>query len=837
MNDCPETPVNTAEFGARARPLRRIRRAALALAVGCAGLPALALAQQPGETREVTTFKFLDAPPAWVIVLVIVPLVLGFVAFIYRREGHSAPLRARFVCGALRALAFAVLFLFLFRPVFETQAVETELSVVPILIDASSSMQRPDSYVDPQVAARLAELSGLTGAADVAQTARIDLVKAILARAQGDPRQVMKDRNHVRFFSFGEELRALDTPDDVRAEGNYTRLGSAIADALAEESSRGDRVAEMIVISDGRSNSGLDVAEAASLASLDGVRILTLGVGDPNEPKNVEILSVRAPDVALVNDDVAFEVVIASKGYEDRVTSLLLKARDSSQILASADVRLAGAGAEQTEVLFWRPEREGEYDLEISVAQLPGEQFPDDNTRRHHLRVDPEEIRVLYVEGYPRWEYRFLKNILLRAKNMKAQCLLLDADRDFIQESSDGLPALTAFPPERKDLFEYDVVILGDVNPWQIRATAEQSDQALQNLKEFVELGGGLIMVAGELDSPRSYVGTKVEDVLPIVVGDPDEERRNLSDGILKPFRPKIADPFNPHEVVRLEKDPKMNRDLWEDPDYGLPPQEWYFPVRKAKGGAEVMLVHPENKNQYGAHVLMASTFYPAGRTMFIAFDSTWRWRKFYGDRYTERFWRGAVRYVALNKLRRTNKRFELLTDKTEYDINEPIRLSARIRDVDFNPIRDETFKAQLADENGRVSSIDLTNVDPQEGLFKGTIHTGLPGNYQVWLEDPAGHESGRLSPKSFLVEVPRHEWENPVLSRDTLESLSAATRGSYFGLHEIDAALRSVEGEVREKLTGEPQRAELWSSFPALLLFLVLLSAEWLLRKRYNLI
>ena len=307
--------------------------------------------------------------------------------------------------------------------------------------------------------------------------------------------------------------------------------------------------------------------------------------------------------------------------------------------------------------------------------------------------------------------------------------------------------------------------------------------------------------------------------------------------GIIQPYRPRIADPHNPHEVIRLEKDLAMNRDLWEDDEVGLPEQEWYFPVRKAKGGAEVLLVHPENRNQYGPHVLMASTFYPAGRTMYIGFDSTWLWRRFYGDRYTERFWRSAIRYVALNKLRRTNKRFELLTDKSVYDIHEPIRLSARIKDVDFNPIRDETFLVHLAGEDGRETEIDLTNVDPEEGLFRGTIYTGLPGNYQVWLEDPDGRETGRLSPKSFLVEVPRHEWENPVLSRDTLTDLSAATRGEYFGLHELPDALATIEGEIREKRTGEPRRAELWSSYPALLVFLAILCAEWILRKRYNLV
>lgn len=798
---------------------------------------ATAAAANAVAQQEVTEFRFLEAPPAWVIALVIVPVLLILVLGIYRREGGAqlAP-KPRLLLAGLRIVAIGVLLLVLFRPVLETHKVEIEKAVLPILIDGSASMTRTDAYADADGASRLARLAGMADPAELATSTRVELVQRILGAAATDPKRTLAERNDVRLFSFGEDLRSLDAVSDLTADANYTRLGSALSDTLAEFGNRGDRVQEVLLVSDGRSNAGLDPAEAAQLAALDGVRVIAVGVGDPNEPKNVEIQSVRAPEVALVNDDVAFEVVISSKGYAGRVTALQLKMKGSDQVLATREVTLAQSGREQVEVLYWRPEREGEYDLIVEVERLPGEQFPDDNSKQVRLRVDPEQIKVLYVEGYPRWEYRFLKNILLRAKNMKAQCLLLDADKDFIQESSEGVPALTAFPPTREDLFKYDVIILGDVSPFHLK-TSEEPAKVQKNLKEFVEIGGGLVMIAGVLDNPRSFAGTPLEDVLPVVLNEGEEERRVLQDTAMAPFRPRLENPLDPHEVVRLEKDLAENRKLWEDDEVGLPPQEWYYPVRKAKGGAEVMLRHPVNGNQFGKHVLLASTFHPAGRTLFVGFDSTWLWRRYYGDRYTERFWRGVIRYVALNKLRKTNKRFELLTDKSLYDIHEPIRISARIRDADFNPTSAEHYPLQLENPSGVTSTLDLTNIDPTEGLFKGTLHSGLPGSYQIWLEDQTGRESGRLSPRSFLVEVPRREWENPVLAKDVLESLAATTHGRYFGLDRFDEALASVQGDVRERLTGEPRRAELWSSWPALLIFLALMSAEWILRKKFNLI
>ncbi len=792
----------------------------------------------PNVSHDITTFKFLEAPAGWIIALLIVPGVIAASVYAYRKERAPLTARQRGLLAGLRALAFAVLFVVLFRPVLETQQVEIEKSVLPILFDASASMTRADSYNDKDAADALTDLAKLPSKDALATTPRVDLVKAIL-KNQSTLLDALKVKNDVRLMAFGDELRSLDSLDDWSASSNSTRLGSAIADALTDIENRGDRVQEMIVISDGRSNAGLDLAQAASQASLDGVRVHCIGVGDPNEPRNIAIQAVRAPDVALVNDDVAFDVTISSKGYEGRTTSLVLKSRESGEVLSSKEITLAQqSGREQLETLYWRPEREGEFDLEIQVAPLQGEQFQDDNVRNHHLRVDPEQVKVLYVEGYARWEYRFLMNILLRSKNFKVQCLLLDADKDFIQESSDNVPALTAFPPTKEALLTYDVVILGDVNPYLIVPTSTQAaDDALKNLRQFVELGGGLVFLAGELDDPVSYIGTPLEDLLPVVVGNDAEDQRARLDSAKKPFRPMLENPLDPPEPVRLEKDLAMNRKLWEDPAVGLPPQEWYFAARKAKGGAEVMLRHPENGNSFGKHVLLASSFYPAGRTMFVGFDSTWLWRKYYGNRYPERFWRAVVRYVALNKLRRTNKRFELTTDKSVYDIHEPIRLNARIRNVDFGPLTDAKYVAHLADPRGVVTQLELTNVDPAEGRFQGTIRLALPGSYQAWLEDAAGRDAGHLSPKSFTVEVPKREWENPVLARDALEQVAAATRGRYFGVHEIKDALATIEGDVRERLTGEPRRRELWSSWSTLLLFLALLSAEWILRKRFNLI
>ncbi|MFH0943807.1 MAG: hypothetical protein V2A76_01305, partial [Planctomycetota bacterium] len=200
-----------------------------------------AVARQ-ASTREVSTFRFMDLPAGWIIALVIVPAVILVVTLVYRREGSSAPPRIRALCGVLRGLAFLLLFLFLFRPVIETHEVEVEKAILPILLDGSSSMGRTDAYADEEVAGRLARLAGMASGDELAGTSRLQLMRAILKRPETDPTAVLGERNEVKLYSFGEEVRSLAESGDLRAEGNYTRLGSAIAEVLAEFGSRGQHI-------------------------------------------------------------------------------------------------------------------------------------------------------------------------------------------------------------------------------------------------------------------------------------------------------------------------------------------------------------------------------------------------------------------------------------------------------------------------------------------------------------------------------------------------------------------------------------------------------------------
>jgi len=771
-------------------------------------------AAQAQRIVETSHIGFLAMPPVWVLVLVALPALLLFLRWLYRRERVEG---RRWVPAALRGLTLALLALFLMHPVRLTQKVAIERPVAAVLLDDSASMRERDL---PALARKL----GLPESAS-----RSEVLRAQLA----EPLAGLQERYELLTFAFGDTLRAVGRLDDLAAADGSTRLGDALASLVAE--TRGRELSQVIVVSDGKSNAGRDPQAALSALLGRSVPVQTVGVGDPDVPPDLRIAGVTVPEVALVGDTVTLEVSVAARGFPGQPASLTLTDASSGEELARQDFSLADAQGttEQVVRIGFLPEREGDLELDIKVPPRKEERDQANNVERRLLRVEPGRIKVLYVDGYPRYEYRFLKNSLLRFSNVEAQCLLLDASPEFIQESTEGVPALTRFPydsnqPDKNQLLDYHVVIFGDVHPADL---GPDPDKILAQVKEFVEAGGGFLMQAGQRDAPREYAGTPIADILPVLLGDPETEWANVDEG---PFHPVLERPRDPNEVVTLAPDLDTNRMLWESDD-GLAPLTWYYPVAQARATAEVLLSHPRSRNANGPHVILATMYYPQGRTAFLATDETWRWRFRFLETYREPFWKNLIRYLALNKLRRSDYRFDLSTDLGRYDIGERVAVTARVRGTDFKPLDAPSFPVQLARPDGRRETLSAER--QEDGVFAGSFVATEPGSYRLWLEDPDAPDTGPRSPRIITASVPSAETDDPLLDQALLTGLASAAGGRYVPLAKAPELISSLADPVRERALDEPERAELWAGYPQLLLLVGLLAAEWIIRKRGNLV
>ena len=326
------------------------------------------------------------------------------------------------------------------------------------------------------------------------------------------------------------------------------------------------------------------------------------------------------------------------------------------------------------------PTEAGEKTFVLVVPAVPGET----NTRNNQLErtvlvTDSRRIRVLYVEGYPRYDFRFVKVMLEResdkslgGKSVEVQVVLLDASKGWAETDRS---AFRGEFPTRTELFEFDVVVLGDVDPKQIGGT--RTAVVLRDLADFVKVkGGGLLFLSGEHGTPAAYADTPLAEVLPVTPGDTPPATRPARRAADHRGVPPAADgrreaaPAVPVLRRRGRVGPHLGQlQATVLVREGVPPQ----------AADEVLAVHPTRAAEGGAagelHPLVVQQFAGAGPVLFLGFDETWRWRFRADEEHFDRFWMQAVRVLSRSRVRRPEVR---VLPKTEFRRDEKVTVQVR---------------------------------------------------------------------------------------------------------------------------------------------------------------
>ncbi|MFT7486495.1 MAG: hypothetical protein ACI9F9_002350, partial [Candidatus Paceibacteria bacterium] len=461
------------------------------------------------------SLRLLELPELWIVFLLLLPLAASVAWTAYSKESIGRVVRG--VLVALRLCALGLLMLILFRPVFVQRSEEVRPAEVLVLMDDSASMRRQDAYMGDETA-RAALRPWQQDALE--DTSRLTLAANAFQSGLGP--HLQSGEYEARLVRFAEESSPLVELDELSGRGHATYLGDAIRQALSR--SRGRHLTDIVVVSDGRSNGGRSPLDAARAAGAAGIPVHTVVVGDTRKERNVFVELADVPTDALEGDEISITIRVAGRGTEEgTITTVTLEEisadgrQQDARLISEEEFSPSEAGER---LGFLAPSEAPDSGSQVRrfrvrVAPIQGETLLDDNTIEFSVRINPEQIRVLYIDGYPRWEYRFLKELLKRAdQNISLQVFLLSATPDFQQEHSARLPALTEVPTDRKQLLEnYDVILLGDVNPGAISPDPARCEEFQASLREFVERGGGVLFMAGEYDNPRSYLDTPLEDL------------------------------------------------------------------------------------------------------------------------------------------------------------------------------------------------------------------------------------------------------------------------------------------------------------------------------------
>jgi uncharacterized membrane protein len=784
---------------------------------------------------------------------------------VYRREGRSR--FARIFLGTLRALLLAFLIALLNKPVLTVAQNRTEPSYLAFLIDNSASMQVKDAG------------TGVDGTG----VSRFDAVLNLLTAQDQKFVKDLSKKHILKFYYFGPDAQGLTTVtgDDFAprtlsesATSQPATRPSGLAGALASikpdaqvtqvltsvktvlQDMQGKRLAGLVLLTDGR-DTGASEPDALKTIQGFGARIYPVAVGSPQPPRNIVVEGVDVQDAAFAKDIVAVKVHISGKGYEPgHQVKVTLKDKATGMPLLRANgrpsetmVTITGEPSQEVEITF-KPNEEGTLNFIAEAAKQAGEVNDEDNTFPAQVAILDARISVLYVEGYPRWEYRYIKNEMIRDRTVDIACLLYSADRGFYQE---GDPAhgtwkgpVKFFPESMTELLDFDVVLFGDVDPNQF------TDAQLQLVSDFViKKFGGFGMIAGPKHSPYSYRNTPIEALLPVVMSrTPPDETGSITNG----WRPVLTKDGQDSTIFRFFEDKAQTaKFLKED----IQPLFWYSRGISAKAGAGVVYAeHPLDTGPDGRKApLLVLGQAGGGRTLFSAIDDSWRWRFYTGEGVFDTYWVQQLRYLATAK-KLGQRRFTLTASKPAYERGNLVQLTLRVLDPDLLQQLPEQIGVTIVQKLRNPDGTEREQPVRQENLVR------RPGENELymtsWTADQTGQFEARvpaLGPSGpapqvpIVIKEPHLELQQPEVDRRLLSMLpmdNGANDPSSVDFEKLsladDAAVPVVRAELSKinsaaMIVPELSKQPLWNAPLAMVIFVLLITLEWVLRKGYGML
>jgi hypothetical protein len=758
--------------------------------------------------------------PSWLTLLAALAAVAAVVA-IYLREGRQASRPYRLALAAMR-LGLVALVLAMIAQV-ELLLERTGLPYVAVLLDDSRSMTTVDSY--PQQLRRALEgRVRRSEPSEPAELSRWNLARTLLAENRGEFLSALAENYKLRFYFLTgvKASRQADVPaivEELRSAeplGDSTRLGAAVRSVLDEF--RGATPAAIVLVTDGINTEGPSLAEAAAHARRRGVPLFFVALGSDEPVHDLRLSDLLVEDVVFVNDVVDFRFRITGSGFAGKKVGIVLRKDGRPEVLARIETTLGADGRSQELRLPYRPTQVGQFRYTIDVEPPEGGLPVAHAPLARSIQVRQTKIRVLLAHAYPSFEYRFLRNMLARDETIELRTVLQDADVEYAAEDK---AALAVFPVRRDDLFSYDLVILGDVNP------ALLGGPILQNLADFVNQpgkGGALVLLAGPHYMPQAYRDTPLAPLLPFdlaTVRYPDPNKPLVEGFVVEPTELGLASP-----PMQLGDTPEESRTIWRS----LAKLYWMVEVPDLKPAARVLAETPSRSGPDGKHLpVIVLQYVGAGKVLFHASDETFRWRRRVGDVFFARYWIQMIRYLTRSKLAEGDRSARLSSDRREYQAGDPVRLQVRFSDERLAPPEDNGVTVML-ESPGRKTEHVLHRVEAGRGIFEGVLR-GLPaGAYHASIAVPA--MEGQAPAADFTVAAPQGEMARIQMDAAAMRQAADMTKGRFYALADA-GRLPGDLPEGRQVPIESLPPMPLWNQWPLLLAFLVLLTGEWILRKR----
>ena len=737
-------------------------------------------------------------PLPWWLAVILSAAVGAFVYFEYRRPLSPLTPSQRGLLVGLRVLALAALLLFVFRPIAVLPPSGSRDAIVPVIVDVSRSM-------------RLADADGQT---------RVARANELLKTVLGVP---LTSHFKTEIYSAGDGIAPAKV-DGFSADARRTDLAGALASV--RERYRGQRVAGIVLISDG-ADTGAGQADAAAAGS-SGPPVFAIGVGSPDGPRDREVLGITAGDPRLDHASVDLHVTAVSTGFGRAPFSLRVLA--NGQLLETRHVTPTADGSPIDQVFTVSPDP---LNATVYTAEIPrdeAEAVGENNSRSLLVSPAGRKRRLLLVEGAPGFEHSFMARALSgdggleidtvtrKGKNADGQ------DTFFVQAGGGRSSSLTlGFPATREQLFAYDAVVIANVEG-EFFSRAQ-----LKSAADFVaERGGGLLILGGRSFAQRGLSGTPLEEVMPVEINDRRGGlvRASLNVEDLPPHnRVALTPEGEAHPIMRIGGTPEETRKMWS----AMPALAASAPLGAARPGATILALTASPDG--GVFPVVAVQRYGQGRSMVFAGEASWRWKMMVPstDRSFEFFWRQSARWLSSSAPDPVSIRVP--------DAPEPgdaISVDVDARDASYAPVPDASIDASLTMPGGATQPIKMRHADPSGGTYTAVLGPEQAGLYRVHAEAKRGATVLGTADRWMYVGGADREFADPRLNEGFLRRVARTSGGRYVRAADASKVPAWLPASVPQN--AAPERRDLWHEPWAFGLVIVLLSVEWILRRRWGL-
>ena len=744
-------------------------------------------------------FVFLSAWPAWLLPLLIFAVACGLALLIRSRSRHAAPgVRGwrTFVIWGMQSFPVALILFLLWQPAIVIGELSSQQNIIAVVVDNSRSMNIADSNGKTREAAAIAALQG-----------------GLLAG--------LGKRFQTRIYRLGTQVAPVASLHQIQPVDPATHIGDSLKQLVAQTADL--PVGAILLLSDGAENSpgvGGSGIDADALQALRNRRlpVHTIGFGQVQPARDVEIEDVSVAAAAPANARVAATVSLVQYGYADQKATLSV--RDGDRTLAEREIILAPDGHIQIEPLYFPAGSAGARSLTFSVNPLPGEENLKNNAVTRPILVSDAKRRILYVEGEPRWEFKFIR----RAEDDDPTVVLVSMLRTsenkiYRQGISDPSELSEGFPVRPEDLFGYSGIIIGSV------AADYFSPLQQELLRDYVDRrGGGLLFLGGRQSlSDGGWAASGLNDLLPTFLPPGNHNfHRNAA-------TVELTSEGIDSSITRLLEDPAKNAERWKKLTYLADYEDPGAPKPGATVLADVLIGHRKLP-------LLITQNYGHGRTAIMATGGTWRWQmsEALGDPSHDLFWQQLLRWLVADSPGpvKASIASRLLMDQGE------LQFTALVRDRQFQPAPDAHVTARIVGPGTTDSLVEFTPSQQTPGQYHAEWTANNPGTYLAEISA----ESSGSQPQSLGSDVLTFEREDGVAenfhtgqNRRLLEQLSSETGGSYWK----PTNLKNLPRDISYSDAGISVRTtkELWDMPIVFVILLGLPVAEWLLRRQWGVV